>query len=36
MKSYAQIYNWIYYCDIYQPPLLSLKGMDADNFPKSF
>ena len=30
IKSCAQIYN----CDIYQPPLLSNKGMDVDHFPK--
>ena len=29
MKSFTQIYNWIYHCDI-------LKGRDADHFPKLF
>ena len=34
MKSCTQIYNWIYNCDIYQPPLLSLTGRDVNHFPK--
>ena len=33
LKGCAQLYNWIYHCNIYQPPLLSLKGRDVDHFP---
>ena len=36
MKSCAQICNRIYHCNIYQPPLLSLKGRHVDHFPILF
>ena len=30
----ANIYNWIYHCDIYQPPQLSLKRRVVGSFSK--
>ena len=36
MKTFTHVYNWIYDCHKYQPPLLFLIGRVVSHFPKLF